>query len=192
MTRDRHRQTLDALQLARDSRDGYPPEFAVELRTLVEELADRLGVEGDTRREALKVAALEDLGMLSVSAPTLAAERRLSDDELAEVHRAPLAAQALVAGMPGYESAAEAVRHVHERWDGKGYPDGLAGEEIPRASRIVAVAAAYQAMSSPRPFRAAMSPRVICDELEHGSGTQFDPNVVGAMLDLVNPHIGPA
>ena len=82
--------------------------------------------------------------------------------------------------------SADAVRHAHERWDGKGYPDGLAGIDIPLASRIVAVAAAYRAMSTSRPFRSAMQPRAIAAELRAGAETQFDPEVVAAMLELID------
>ncbi|HEV7919000.1 MAG TPA: HD domain-containing phosphohydrolase [Solirubrobacterales bacterium] len=173
--------------MARESRDGYPSEFATELRTLVDALCQKLKVDTDTHVEALKVAGLQDLGMLGVNHVTLAADRSLTDQELAEVRKAPLVAQNLVARMPGYEKAADAVRHAHERWDGNGYPDGLTGTKIPLASRIVAVCLAYQAMSSPRPFRAAMHPRVVCDELQHGAGTQFDPDVVTALLDVIRP-----
>jgi response regulator RpfG family c-di-GMP phosphodiesterase len=190
MTRDRHRQTLESLRIARESRDGFESDYSLELRTLVERLADQLGAAPEVRSEALKVAALQDLGMLAVSQMTLAADHPLSAGEREQLRAAPLAAQSLVADTPGYESAADAVRHARERWDGKGYPDGLKGEEIPLASRIVAVAAAFQAMSTPRPFRAALHPRAICRELEAGAGTQFDPEVVSVFLRMISPLLG--
>lgn len=185
MAWDRHRHTIEALSAARTSRDPRVPVDGMRLRVLVGELADRLKAPPEVRDEAVKVAGLQELGMLGVNATTLAAERPLSEEERAEVQRAPLIAQSLVASMPGYETVAKAVRHTHERWDGKGYPDGLSGIDIPLASRIVAVAAAYQAMGAPRPHRAAMHPRAIAQELQAGAGTQFDPEIVAAMLDLV-------
>lgn len=184
MSRDRHRETLQSLRMARESRDSYPSIYAAELRTLVGELSDLLGAPSNVRQEALKVASLQDLGLLGVNHSTLAAQRTLSEEEMREVRKAPLVAQSLVASMPGYEIAADAVRHAHERWDGKGYPDGLAGADIPLASRIVAVAAAFQAMGAPRPFRAAMQPAAVRSELKAGAGSQFDPEVVAAMLEL--------
>jgi HD-GYP domain-containing protein (c-di-GMP phosphodiesterase class II) len=187
MTRDRHRQTLESLRIARESRDGFDVDYTQELRTLVELLADALGTDAVVKSEALKVAALQDLGMLAVSQPTLGADHALTPVERTELQAAPIAAQSLVASTPGYESAADAVRHARERWDGKGYPDGLKGTQIPLASRIVAVAAAFQAMSTPRPFRAAMAPRTICRELQEGAGTQFDPEVVLAFLGMISP-----
>lgn len=187
MTRDRHRQTLESLRIARESRDGFAVDYTWELRALVDMLSDELGADADVKAEASKVAGLHDLGMLAVSQPTLAANHRLSPVERKELQSAPLAAQALVAGTPGYESAANAVRHARERWDGNGYPDGLSGPAIPLASRIVAVAAAFQAMSTPRPFRAALQPRIICSELEQGAGTQFDPEIVAVFLRMILP-----
>ncbi|MFY9468834.1 MAG: HD domain-containing phosphohydrolase [Solirubrobacterales bacterium] len=190
MSRDRHRKTLDALNLARHSRDGFPAGYAAELRTLVAELAERLAVPDEVRDQALRAASLHELGKLGVDQTTLIADRSLSESELSEVRRAPLIAQELVEAMPGYEAAADAVRHANERWDGNGYPDGLAGEAVPLASRIVAVAGAFQAMSAPRPFRAAMHVRAIRTEISAGAGTQFDPRVVAAMLDLIGPRAG--
>ena len=190
MSRDRHRQTLESLRIARESRDGFVADYTLELRTLVDRLADQLSAPAEVRAEALKVAALQDLGMLAVSQMTVSADHQLSATERGELRAALLAAQSLVAATPGYESAADAVRHAHERWDGKGYPDGLAGDAIPLASRIVAVAAAFQAMSTPRPFRAAMPPRAIIRELREGAGTQFDPAVVLAFLRMISPLLG--
>jgi response regulator RpfG family c-di-GMP phosphodiesterase len=185
MTRDRHRHTLESLSIARQSRDGVTSMHYTGLRALVGELADHAKAPPNVRDDAVKVAGLQELGLLGVDRATLAADRPLSESERAEVNRAPLIAQGLVASMPGYESVADAVRHVHERWDGKGYPDGLGGIDTPLASRIVAVAVAYDAMSTPRPYRAAMHPRAIARELRDGAGTQFDPEIVDAMLGLI-------
>lgn len=185
MSRARHRQTLASLDLARSTRDGFAGIDAGDLRAIVATLSDRMHAPVAVRDEAVKVAGLQDLGLLGVSRSTLDADRRLDDSERAELRTAPVVAQGLVSSMPGYETVADEVRHVHERWDGKGYPDGLAGTDIPLASRIVAVAAAFQAMSAPRPFRAAMHPRAIVNELQAGAGTQFDPEIVAAMLAVV-------
>lgn len=190
MSRARHRQTLASLDMARRSRDGFTSLSSGDLRAIVNLLADRMDAPPIVREEAIKVAGLQDLGLLGVNRATLAADRRLDESERAELRNAPIVAQGLVASMPGYETVAGEVRHVHERWDGKGYPDGLKGDEIPLASRIVAVAASFQAMSTQRPFRAAMHPRAICGELEAGASTQFDPDIVAAMLALAKEQFG--
>ena len=76
------------------------------------------------------------------------------------------------------------VRHSHERWDGRGYPDGLAGESIPLAARIVAVADAFEALTTDRPYRAARKPTTAVEVIQRGAGTQFDPGVVDAFLKV--------
>lgn len=176
--------------MARRSRDGFGDLDTGDLRSVVVALAERMALEPAARDEALKVAGLQDLGLLGVSRATLGSDRRLDESERDELREAPIVAQGLVASMPGYETVADEVRHVHERWDGNGFPDGLRGTAIPLASRIVAVAAAFQAMSTPRPFRAAMHPRAILSELEAGAGTQFDPEIVAAMAAIARERFG--
>lgn len=186
MTKDRHRHTIESLSMARSSRDGLAALHSAGLRAMVAALADAIKAPPSVRDEALKVAGLQDLGLLGVSRTTLAAGRSLTEKERDEIRMAPIVAQRMVAGMPGYEAVADAVRHTHERWDGKGFPDKLKGIDIPLVSRIVAVAAAVDAMGAPRPFRAAMDPGAIAGELKAGAGTQFDPEIVEAMLRLIS------
>jgi len=186
---DRFRDTLAALRAARESRDGYPSEFASELITVVGSICDGLSVTDQQRRDALQVAELHDIGMLGVPVEVLVADRSLTASERLEVEQAPATAARLLDRIPGLEGAADAVRHVREHWDGSGYPDGLEGEKIPLVSRIVAVASAYVAMTSPRHHRAAMHPRNACNQLNDGAGTQFDRHAVDVLLDLIEPLI---
>ena len=87
--------------------------------------------------------------------------------------------------LPGLGTVARIVRHEHERWDGGGYPDGLAGEEIPLGSRIIIAADTYHAITSDRPYRAARSHAEAVEELTRCAGTQFDPNVAAALIGLL-------
>jgi two-component system, cell cycle response regulator len=87
--------------------------------------------------------------------------------------------------MPTNSEAAKIVRSTHERFDGNGYPDRLAGEDIPLASRVIAVCDAYDAMTSNRPYRTAMSPEGAVSELRRNAGTQFDPRVVAAFISVL-------
>jgi len=96
----------------------------------------------------------------------------------------------ILAPVPIPESAKLAIRHSHERWDGTGYPDGLAGNEIPIAARVVFVADAYEAMISDRSYRRAMSPLRAIEEIQRGAGTQFDPEVVDAFLRIMRRQTG--
>jgi HD-GYP domain-containing protein (c-di-GMP phosphodiesterase class II) len=92
----------------------------------------------------------------------------------------------ILRAVPGLGPVARMVRHGHERFDGNGYPDGLRGDEIPLGSRIVLVCDAYDAMTSPRPYRDALTPQEAVAELVAGSGTQFDPRVVDALLGYLD------
>jgi HD-GYP domain-containing protein (c-di-GMP phosphodiesterase class II) len=101
------------------------------------------------------------------------------------INHHPVWGAELLACVPGVEAVAGIVRFHHERWDGRGYPDGLSGERIPLASRIIAACDAYHAMTSDRPYRRAMSPEHALDELRANAGSQFDPRVVAAVETAV-------
>jgi HD-GYP domain-containing protein (c-di-GMP phosphodiesterase class II) len=94
-----------------------------------------------------------------------------------------------LARIPGLEAVATIVRFHHERWDGTGYPDGLSGGRIPLASRIIAVCDAYGAMTSDRPYRAALRADVALSEIRTGSGSQFDPDVVYALIETLGATV---
>lgn len=102
------------------------------------------------------------------------------------MRRHPVYGAELIGRIPGLEHLAPAVRGEHERWDGAGYPDGLRESEIPLISRIVLACDAYHAMVSDRPYRAAMEPAAAREELHRGSGSQFDPAVVDALLEVLS------
>ena len=102
--------------------------------------------------------------------------------ETAIMREHPVIGERILRHVPGLEYVARAVRHEHEHWDGQGYPDGLAGEAIPLASRITLVCDAYHAMTSARPYRAALDHREAAEELRRGAGRQFDPAIVSALL----------
>jgi putative two-component system response regulator len=110
----------------------------------------------------------------------LAKESRLSDDEYAEIKRHPQMGAHIVADVPYLADLVPFIEHHHERMDGLGYGDGVAGTEIPLEARILAVADSYDAMTSVRPYRGAMSHEAALEELRAGSGTQFDPDIVVA------------
>ena len=102
----------------------------------------------------------------------------------------PVIGEQILQGIPYLEEVARAVRHEHERWDGGGYPDGLAGEAIPLASRVVFACDAWHAMTSDRPYRKALDEDVARAELAANAGTQFDPRAVQAVLEVVGERRG--
>jgi len=110
---------------------------------------------------------------------------RLSPEELQLVKQHPTIAAEIIQHIKGLEEVAKIVRHHHERWDGKGYPDGLSGEEIPLGARILCIADAFEAMTSNRPYRKAMSISEAVSELINNAGEQFDPNLVQIFLEIL-------
>jgi HD-GYP domain-containing protein (c-di-GMP phosphodiesterase class II) len=147
-----------------------------------EAVAVRLGWD-EGRLEALRLgAALHDVGKVNVRAAVLAKPGRLDDVELAEVRAHPVEGMWLIAGVPSLQPALPYVLFHHERWDGRGYPTRRAGTAIPVEGRILAVADAFDAMTSGRPYRPALAPTEAADEVARCAGTQFDPEVVDAFL----------
>jgi diguanylate cyclase (GGDEF)-like protein len=126
-----------------------------------------------------------DIGTIRVPNDVLLKPGRLTEDEFAVVREHPVVGESILEPLPWVGEAARTVRHEHERYDGAGYPDGLAGESIPPTSRIVLACNAYVAMTSPRPYRAALGPDDAEEELRRGAGEQFDPEVVGALIRVL-------
>jgi HD-GYP domain-containing protein (c-di-GMP phosphodiesterase class II) len=165
---------------------GPCPEVAAHGRAVARTavaIGAALGLS-EPERVALGMAAgLHDLGKLSIPAATLDKPGPLDPDEWAQIRLHPVAGQQLLISA-GLNEIAPWVRSHHERPDGSGYPDGLKGEDVPLQSRIIAVADAFDAMVSDRPYRPALGVAGAREELVRSSGTQFDGRVVGAFLGL--------
>ena len=175
-------QTLAAAVSARDSYTGAHSRDVVE-RAI--EVANQLGLEQAEIADVEKVALLHDIGKIAVPDAILHKPGPLSPSEWEEMRRHPEASAKLVAEVPGLEHLAPALRAEHERWDGAGYPDGLAGEAIPIASRITFVCDAYDAMTTDRPYRRALSPEEAREEIWAGAGSQFCPVCAAALLAVL-------
>jgi two-component system cell cycle response regulator len=135
--------------------------------------------------ESVRAAAgLHDIGKLAIPESILHKPGPLTDQEWDQMRRHTIAGERIILSSPALASAAPLVRSSHERWDGGGYPDGLAGEQIPFGARIIAVCDSFHAMTSDRGYRQAMSDEVALAELRACSGTQFDPIVVRAFVAL--------
>ncbi|TMK95521.1 MAG: diguanylate cyclase [Actinobacteria bacterium] len=142
----------------------------------------RLGLTGEALLELEHAGALHDIGKVGIPDTILAKVTPLSEAESEYVRRHTLLGERMLAAIPALRGVAALVRSSHERWDGGGYPDGLAGEQIPLGSRVIAACDAYEAMRSERPYRARLGHGAACEELRRASGLQFDPDVVQALL----------
>lgn len=167
------------------SRDPDEAGHAARVTALALRLARAVGAPARSI-QALRVGGpLHDIGKLALEPELLRKADPLTSDELEEIRTHPERGVELLNGDTSLHPARECVLHHHERWDGSGYPDGLAGHEIPIEARILAVADAYDAMTNDRPYRAALSDDEARAELERCAGSQFDPSLAHAFLQLI-------
>jgi HD-GYP domain-containing protein (c-di-GMP phosphodiesterase class II) len=184
-------QTKDALlELADivDFRDHYTYEHSRRVAELARVTAAKLGLSNDAVETIYMAGRVHDVGKIGIKSTVLMKPGRLTDKEFAEMRSHPDLGARLVAKFPQFAGGKELVWAHHERYDGKGYPRGLAGERIPLGARVLAVADAWDAMTSHRAYRKAMEMERVYAELERGRGTQFDPAVLDAFLAALKQH----
>jgi diguanylate cyclase (GGDEF)-like protein len=175
------RQTTDALTRLLAERHPDLGEHGDYVTELCGKVAEVLDLPDEERVHLLCAAALHDIGKAAVPDAILGKPGPLDEDEWAFMRQHTIIGERILSAAPALARAAELVRCSHERYDGSGYPDGLAGEDIPLAARIIFVCDAYDAMTTPRPYRSTpMSPEGALEQLRDGAGTQFDPAVVAA------------
>jgi HD-GYP domain-containing protein (c-di-GMP phosphodiesterase class II) len=181
-----YRGTVMLLSDVVEADDNYTADHCRGVVTLVTAVADELEIEREARQELEFAALLHDVGKIVIPKDIINKPGALSDDEFELMKTHTIEGQVLldrVGGLLG--RVGSLVRSCHERWDGNGYPDGLAGYEIPLAARIVFACDAYSAMTTDRPYRAAMSQETALEELWANAGTQFDPRVVSALATVI-------
>jgi two-component system cell cycle response regulator len=172
------RETRDVLIRALEARQPDLEAGASGVADLAAAVARRLGMDGEALDEVARAAELHDVGKVAVPDAILAKPDALSDDEWAFMRRHTILGERILDGAAAMRPVARLVRSTHERFDGTGYPDGLAAAAIPLGARIVAVCDAYQAMTSDRPYRSAVDRDAAIGELRLQAGRQFDPTVV--------------
>ena len=128
---------------------------------------------------------LHDIGKIGIPESILDKPGKLTKEEYEIVKRHPEIGAEILSSIRQFEEVVPAIRHHHERYDGRGYPDGLKGEEIPVMARIIAVADAFDAMLSKRPYRDALSLNSAVKELQRNKGSQFDPQIVDILLNII-------
>jgi diguanylate cyclase (GGDEF)-like protein len=176
-----HADAVTALAATLGERQ-HPGEDAHRVAELASGVAEALELPSERIARLRRAAALHAVGKVGVPEEILTKPGPLKEREWELVRRHPVVAERIVAAMPGMAPVAEIVRHQHERWDGEGYPDGLAGEEIPLESRIILACNAYAAMTSDRSYRPALTVPEALTELTGNAGTQFDARIVEALV----------
>ncbi len=173
---------LNALVTAVDTKDRYTRRHSEDVMAYSDQLAKALGLEEMLQYQIMLAALLHDVGKIGVPNYILRKPGRLTEEEYRAIKQHPMMGAIIVSAVPGLEDILDAVRHHHERWDGQGYPFGLQGEDIPLMARLLAVADAYSALTTDRPYRKGMDPERALLLLEAGAGTQWDPACVHAFI----------
>jgi putative nucleotidyltransferase with HDIG domain len=186
-----HAHVIEALATALVERDRYTGEHSAVVVELAKTVAGALGLDGVEVERIAYAALLHDIGKVAVPDHVLHKAGPLDPEEWKLMREHPAIGERILRAIPGLGGVARIVRHEHERFDGGGYPDGLTGEQIPIGSRIILACDAYHAMTSDRPYRAAMPHDDAVAELVSCSGTQFDPRVVAALIGHVGGLEGP-
>jgi response regulator RpfG family c-di-GMP phosphodiesterase len=176
---------VKVLGRALDDRDGHRAGYSERLEAWAEAAAGMLGCSREDVANVRRAALLHDLGKIGVPEAILRATARLTEQQRGIVRAVPALAEQVLRPVKGMEGVAAILRHRYEQWDGKGYPDGLQGAQIPLGSRILAVVDAYGVMTTVRPYRAMVYSLDAVAELRRCAGAQFDPKVVEAFCDVL-------
>jgi polar amino acid transport system substrate-binding protein len=187
LTRDSPTVRRAIRALARELREHHraTAEHSHRLARLARQVAEHMGLDPLCATEVELVAVLHDVGKLAIEPEILDHPGRLDDLQRQKMRRHTIEGEEILVQMSGLEHLGVLVRATHEHWDGRGYPDALSGTDIPIEARIVGAADAFDAMTSKRAYRDALSVREACSRIERDAGRQFDPLVAAALLELV-------
>ena len=175
-------ETISALARSVEARDAYTGSHVERVRAHSRQIGETRGLSASALRQLEFGAVLHDVGKIGVPDEILQKPGPLDADEWTFMRHHPEIGRRVLEGISFLADALDAVACHHERWDGTGYPGGLAGESIPLFGRIVAVADAFDAMITDRPYRAGLPLEFALGEIERGRGSQFDPDVASAFL----------
>jgi diguanylate cyclase (GGDEF)-like protein len=186
------RQSRDVLLRALQERNPELAERHAAVARMAEVIGERMDLAAEERAQLRQAAELHDVGKLAIPEEVLHKPSPLEPEEWVFVRRHPLIGERIIGAAPALAAAAKLVRSTHERLDGSGYPDGLAGDQIPLGARIIAVCDAFTAMTSPRPHAAQRTIGEAIAELRQCANTQFDPAVVDVLSELVVELVWPS
>ena len=179
-------QTAEALANAIDAKDKYTRGHSTRVAVYSKRIAKEAGLPDRTCDQVYFAALLHDVGKIGVSGKILNKAGELTDEEREQIKDHPLKGDQILSTIKQAPFLADGARCHHERYDGGGYPGGLAGRDIPKIARIIAVADAYDAMTSDRSYRKSLDKETVRREIENGAGTQFDPEFAKIMLRIID------
>ena len=179
-------QTVTALSEAVDAKDRYTSGHSKRVAEYARMLSKRMGMSEEEQEEIYRAGLLHDIGKIRIPVEIINKAGKLTDEEYNIIKIHPVTSYNILRGIAGNNLIAIAAKYHHERYDGRGYPNGLSGDMIPLVARILAVADTYDAMTSNRSYRKALPQEVVRAEIEKGRGTQFDPDIAALMLQVID------
>lgn len=182
--RDMLFNTVKSLVAAIDAKDKYTHGHSQHVHDISVEIGQRLGLSSDEIQALSWAALLHDIGKIAITGEILNKLGKLSQEDFKAIKTHPVEGCKVLEPIPQLHEVLPIIRHHHEHFNGKGYPDGLKGDQIPLAARIIAVADAYDAITSTRRYREARTHDFALKEIQDCAGTQFDPEIAGAFLEL--------
>ncbi len=184
------RQTRNVLLRILKEREPDLDDHLRSVASLVVILAREVGIAGEELDVVARAGEMHDVGKIAIPEDVLRKDGPLSEVERQLVRTHTLIGERILASAPAMAPVARLVRSGHERWDGTGYPDRLAGEDIPLGARVIAICDAFDAMVSTKPYRRSMDSHEAVEELRRCAGTQFDPRLVDLFCEFVHPQVG--
>ncbi len=178
-------QTITALSEAIDAKDRYTSGHSKRVAEYSRMIAVRMGKSKEEQDEIYRAGLLHDVGKIRIPAELINKPGKLTDEEYNLIKIHPVTGYHILRGISDDNDIAVAAKYHHERYDGKGYPNGLLGDTIPEIARILGVADSYDAMASNRSYRSVLPQEVVRSEIEKGKGTQFDPHIADIMLQII-------
>ena len=179
-------QAMETLANTIDAKDNYTSGHSTRVARYAREIAKRMGKDEKTQNSIYFMGLLHDIGKIGIKDDIINKPGSLTDEEFFAIKRHSTIGYDILRDMSEISDIEKGARWHHERYDGKGYPDGLKGEEIPEYARIICVADAYDAMTSKRSYRDSMPQAKVRDEIEKGRGSQFDPRIADVILSIMD------
>ncbi|HPP31776.1 MAG TPA: HD-GYP domain-containing protein, partial [Soehngenia sp.] len=181
--------TIEALNKAVEAKDSYTSGHANRVEELAVNLAKEYHLSFDSIENIRTAAVLHDIGKIGIKDEILNKAGKLTQEEYEIIMKHPSIGAEIIGKVHFLNDVTKIVRHHHEKYDGSGYPDGLKGEEIPIEASILMIADSYDAMTTDRPYRKALTKEMAIEELRKYSGTQFDPRLVDVFINMINKMV---